>query len=259
MNRQKIRDIISEKNAPKICVPVMGTERESLMEELQNIRELPCDLVEWRADFLIERLAGESFGSVIRSLLGTLGFIRANLDKPVLFTIRTVREGGQADITVEDYFFVNRIVADSEMADMIDIEAFTAAGTDMVSEFVKYAHAADQMVLLSTHDFEKTLALEEMVEKYETMDELGGDVIKQAVMPQDEDDVARLLEAAAVTNENHPEKPLIAISMGELGMSSRICAGQFGSVITFAAGLNASAPGQIDAETLKGYLDQYYK
>ena len=78
-------------------------------------------------------------------------------------------------------------------------------------------------------------------------------------MPHAEDDVAKLREAAAVTNENHPEKPLIAISMGEMGMSSRICAGQFGSVITFAAGKNASAPGQIDAETLRGYLDKYYK
>jgi 3-dehydroquinate dehydratase-1 len=47
--------------------------------------------------------------------------------------------------------------------------------------------------------------------------------------------------------------------MGELGMSSRICAGQFGSVITFAAGKDASAPGQIDAVTLQGYLEKYYK
>jgi 3-dehydroquinate dehydratase-1 len=177
----------------------------------------------------------------------------------MLFTIRTAGEGGEADITAEDYFFINRMVADSKMADLIDIEAFIAEGTDLVSEFIRYAHAAEQMVVLSNHDFEKTPAVEEMVSKYDCMNELEGDIIKLAVMPHSEDDVAALLEAASLINDECPEQPLIAISMGELGMSSRICAGQFGSVITFAAGKDASAPGQIDAVTLQGYLEKYYK
>jgi len=145
------------------------------------------------------------------------------------------------------------------MADLIDIEVFIAEGTDQVSEFIKYAHEAEQMVVLSNHDFEKTPAVEEMVCKYDRMNELDGYIIKLAVMPHDENDAAALLEAAAITNEKYPEKPLIAISMGEAGMATRICAGQFGSVITFASGEKASAPGQIDAGTLQEYLDKYYK
>ena len=248
-----------KKGKPAICIPLTGKDRVELKAELDLIKNQPHQLVEWRADYLLADRKEETFWNVTREVLNTLGFLKAEVDVPVLFTIRTSREGGEIDIAEEDYIFVNRLIADSGMADLIDVEAFTAEGTDLVAEFIKYAHAAGQKVVLSNHDFEKTPAVEEMVQKYDFMNELDGDVIKLAVMPKSEDDVAALLEAAAVTEEKLPGKPLVAISMGELGMSSRICAGQFGSVITFAAGKNASAPGQIDALTLQGYLEEYYK
>ena len=248
-----------KKGKPAICIPLTAKNRAELEAELELIKDQPHQLVEWRADYQMAADKEKSFWDVTREVLNTLGFLKAELDVPVLFTIRTSREGGEIDIAEEDYIFVNRMIADSGMADLIDIEAFTAEGTDLVAEFIKYVHAAGQKVVLSNHDFEKTPAVEEMVQKYGFMNELGGDIIKLAVMPQSEEDVAALLEAAAATDEKHPEKPLVAISMGALGMSSRICAGQFGSVITFAAGKNASAPGQVDALTLQGYLDKYYK
>lgn len=244
---------------PAICIPLTGSSRQELAEEIKNLQGKPFRLLEWRADRMIAAMKGHSFWNVTRELLNTLGAIRADIGVPLLFTIRTAGEGGEADITAEDYFFINRMVADSKMADLIDIEVFIAEGTDLVSEFIRYAHAAEQMVVLSNHDFEKTPAVEEMVSKYDCMNELEGDIIKLAVMPHDENDAAALLEAAAITNEKYPAKSLIAISMGDAGMSTRICAGQFGSVITFASGEKASAPGQIDAETLQEYLDKYYK
>ena len=244
---------------PAICIPLTGKNRVELQEEVELIKEQPHQLVEWRADYMMAAMTGQSFWQVIREVVATLGFLKSIVQVPILFTIRTAREGGQVEIAEEDYFFINKMVADSRMADFIDIEAYGAPGTDMVSEFVRYAHAAGQKVVLSNHDFEKTPAVDEMVEIYRFMHELGGDIIKLAVMPHSEDDVAALLEAASLINDECPEQPLIAISMGALGMSSRICAGQFGSVITFAAGKDASAPGQIDAVTLQGYLNKYYK
>ena len=244
---------------PAICIPLTGKDRIELKSELELIKNQPYQLLEWRADYLMAANKENPFWNVTREVLNTLGFLKAEVDVPILFTIRTSREGGEIDITEEDYIFVNRLISDSGMADFVDIEAFTAEGTDLVAEFVEYAHAAGQQVLLSNHDFDKTPGVEEMIRKYDFMHDLGGDIIKLAVMPHNEDDVAALLEAAAAVNEKYPQKPLVAISMGELGMSSRICAGQFGSVITFAAGKNASAPGQIDAVTLQGYLEKYYK
>ncbi len=253
------REMELKSGKPAICIPLTGENRGELAAELQLIKNQPCQLVEWRADKMIAAMKSKSVWSIMRELLNTLGFLNAELECPLLFTIRTAGEGGDADIIAEDYFFINRMVAGSKMAELIDVEAFVAPGSDMVSEFVKYAHSLKQKVLLSNHDFGKTPPVDEMVSKYECMNELEGDIIKLAVMPHDENDVAELLEAAAITNEEYPDKPLVAISMGEMGMISRICAGQFGSVITFAAGKNSSAPGQIKAEVLKEYLDKYYK
>lgn len=252
-------EIVLKKGKPAICIPLTGKNRTELKDELELIKNQPHQLVEWRADFMMAENNGNSFWYISREVLNTLGFLKAELDVPVLFTIRTSREGGEIDIAAEDYIFINKLIADSGLAELIDVEAFTAEGTDMVSAFVEYAHNAGQKVLLSNHDFEKTPAVEEMVRKYDFMNDLNGDIIKLAVMPKEEGDVAKLLEAAAITDEKYPDKALVAISMAETGMISRICAGQFGSVITFAAGKNASAPGQIDALTLQGYLDEYYK
>ena len=162
---------------PAICIPLTGSSRQELAEEIKNLQGKPFQLLEWRADKMIAAMKGHSFRNVTRELLNTLGAIRADIGVPLLFTIRTAGEGGEADITAEDYFFINRMVADSKMADLIDIEVFIAEGTDLVSEFIRYAHAVEQMVVLSNHDFEKTPAVEEMVSKYDCMNELEGDII----------------------------------------------------------------------------------
>ena len=47
----------------------------------------------------------------------------------------------------------------------------------------------------------------------------------------------------------------IAISMGELGSYTRVMASKFNSPITFAAGRDVTAPGQLDIETMKMLLN----
>ena len=59
--------------------------------------------------------------------------------------------------------------------------------------------------------------------------------------------------------DTYGEIPFIAIAMSKLGATTRICGGEFGSVITFASGAEASAPGQLDAVTLQNFLLQYYQ
>jgi 3-dehydroquinate dehydratase-1 len=258
MNTFELDNVKSEKRMPAICIPVTGNTAEALKKEIDHIKNLPHQLVEWRADYLMASIENRSFWHMIREVLRVLGILKAELQVPILFTIRTAREGGEADIEEADYYFLNRMVAESGMADLIDIEAL-AGDAEMVKEFVEHAHKNGCGVVLSNHDFEKTPPVEKMVEKYQSMMELGGDITKLAVMPETEEDVAELLQAAAVVNEEYPDRNLVAISMGELGMVSRICAGQMGSVITFAAGKEASAPGQIDAVILQGYLEKYYK
>lgn len=73
-------------------------------------------------------------------------------------------------------------------------------------------------------------------------------------MPQNERDVMVML--AAMNESTAFCGPLIGISMGELGKVTRVRGGAFGSVMTFASKGKASAPGQIDAETLSKMLNE---
>ena len=75
---------------------------------------------------------------------------------------------------------------------------------------------------------------------------------------REQEDVLELLATATIMKDYYAEIPFIVISMGELGTNTRVCGGEFGSVMTFAAGKKASAPGQIGAVQLKQLLDKYY-
>ncbi len=74
-------------------------------------------------------------------------------EKPLLFTFRSAKEGGEQAISTEAYIALNRAAIDSGPVDMIDLELFT--GDDQVKETVAYAHAHDVKVVMSNHDFHK--------------------------------------------------------------------------------------------------------
>jgi 3-dehydroquinate dehydratase-1 len=51
-----------------------------------------------------------------------------------------------------------------------------------------------------------------------------------------------------------PDTPLITVSMGTLGIISRIAGGMFGSDMTFGAVEKTSAPGQIPIAELRASI-----
>lgn len=86
------------------------------------------------------------------------------------------------------------------------------------------------------------------------MQDLGADIVKFAVTPRSERDVLRLLDATLAMKEDHNTTPVITMSMGKLGVISRICGEVFGSAVTFGTAGKASAPGQLPANQLSIYL-----
>ena len=136
---------------------------------------------------------------------------------------------------------------------MLDLElALCLAHEARAKQAIDALHARGAVLVLSSHDFEKTPPRDVLVERYRQMEALGGDLPKIAVMPQNERDVMVML--AAMNESTAFCGPLIGISMGELGKLTRVRGGAFGSVMTFASKGKASAPGQIDAETLASML-----
>ena len=83
---------------PKICVPLTGGTAEELFQEAEKIKEAGADLAEWRADFY-ENLSDTD--RVVKTMGGIAGILSGI---PLLFTIRTEKEGGKAGISPE--FFI---------------------------------------------------------------------------------------------------------------------------------------------------------
>ena len=51
MNTVKIRNIEIGSGLPKICAPIVGTTKEDILVEAENIGSLPVDIAEWRVDW----------------------------------------------------------------------------------------------------------------------------------------------------------------------------------------------------------------
>ncbi len=83
----------------------------------------------------------------------------------------------------------------------------------------------------------------------------GCDIAKIAVMPKSSADVLALLGATEEMKQLFPNCPVITMSMGRLGMVSRLCGETFGSALTFGSAARASAPGQVPALELRRTLE----
>ena len=257
-----VRNVKIGKGMPKICVPIVGVTKEEIYEEAKNMKKLPVDLVEWRGDWFADILEPEQTAEVLGGLRKILG------RRPILFTFRTKKEGGEKEITAEEYEKINRQVIATGNADRIDVEIFidgekneTEDGGQegTVERLIREAHAHDVKVIASSHDFEKTPPKEVIISRLMRMQDAGADIAKIAVMPKDRADVLTLLSATEEMCREYARCPVVTMSMSARGVLSRLCGEVFGSAITFASAGKASAPGQMDVDELKEVLKILHK
>ena len=173
-------------------------------------------------------------------------------EMPILFTFRTSKEGGEKAIETPVYVELNQKISATGYVDLVDMEAFT--GDDAVKAVVEEAHKHGVKVVASNHDFDKTPAKSDIIYRLRKMQELGADIPKIAVMPQNKKDVLTLLAATEEMVNNYADRPIITMSMAATGVISRVCGEVFGSALTFGAVGKASAPGQMGAGELKEML-----
>jgi len=243
----QIRNLKLGEGLPKICIPLTASNLESLKKSMDALQTVPCDLVEWRADFY-ENFQNESVrGEALNVLREKLG------NTPLLFTIRTSREGGRAEIGTDEYRAINCSVIQTGLADLVDVEL--SRGDDIITGLVACAHSSGIRIIGSCHDFDKTPSKDAIVQTLCRMQALGADLAKYAVMPQCEQDVLTLLDATLTMKQAHTDTPVITMSMGHLGALSRVCGTFSGSAVTFGTAGHASAPGQLPADLLKTILE----
>ena len=132
----------------------------------------------------------------------------------------------------------------------VDIEI--EADDNQRNRIIEVAKKHQCEIIISYHNFEKTPEQEELESIIEICYNLGADVAKIAVQVNSHEENARVLALYG------KERRLVAIGMGELGITTRVMAPLLGAEFTFAAmdsGLT-TAPGQIPYSVMKKAIEK---
>ncbi|WP_407454127.1 type I 3-dehydroquinate dehydratase [Methanobrevibacter sp.] len=212
----------------RIAIPIFQKKYEDVIEVAQDCIDKGADILEFRIDALKNPDIDK-----IKNAIEEINF-------PMIATNRISTEGGSFKGTEEER--VNILYECCDLVDYVDIELQSN------DEYIHKIHDTGVTTIVSYHDFKKTPDLNEILYIVEKEHELG-DIAKVAFMPQDLEDTLTILAVLSHC------KDTIAISMGDLGSYTRVMAAKFNSPITFAAGTDVTAPGQIDIETMKALLN----
>ena len=246
-----VKNITLGEGIPKICVPLVGTTLPELQAEAAALKALAPDLVEWRSDFFGEVEDIAAVTEVLEEIQNLLPEI------PLIFTFRSAREGGEKEISTEYYIRLNQAAAESGLVDILDVELFNEEAD--IRGLINTAHNNAVFVIISNHDFQGTPSQEEIVARLRRAQELGGDLPKIAVMPQNAGDVLTLLAATNMMQEQYADRPIITMSMAGEGVVSRLAGEIFGSALTFGAAHKPSAPGQVAVAELRSVLELLHR
>lgn len=212
----------------KIAIPIFQNTKEAVIAVAEDCIYKGADVLEFRIDALNNPNSKE-----IKEIIEEINF-------PMIATNRIASEGGSFKGSEEER--VNLLLECIDLVDYVDIELQSD------DKYISLLNEGSAKTIISYHDFEKTPDLDEIYYIVEKEKKLG-DIAKVAFMPKDLDDTLKVL--AILSHYSNT----IAISMSDLGSYTRVMASKFNSPITFAAGTDVTAPGQIDIETMKSLLN----
>lgn len=250
MNVVVVRGIEIGIGQPKICISITGRNRMEIINQLNAVKDLRFDIVEWRVDFF------EELSDLIAIKEMLLDIDRILVNKPVLFTFRSSLEGGQRWIPADQYSDLIYTAIGTGVVDLTDVELFL--GDKFVENLITQVHRLGAKVIVSNHDFTKTPSKDKIVDRIKNMEYIGADIAKIAVMPKNKRDVLELMYATLEV-EDRIDIPVVTMSMSDLGMITRISGEIFKSAITFGAGYTASAPGQMPVQDLNQIISVIHK
>ncbi|GAB2027580.1 type I 3-dehydroquinate dehydratase [Lactovum odontotermitis] len=191
------------------------------------------DMVEWRADAL----------PADQILKAAPIFFEKFKDIPVLFTLRTVEEGGSFDQPELIYTYILRRILSEFTPDFVDVEAVSKpAVLEELTEFMP-------KLWLSYHNFQETP--ENLITMLADLAEKKPAAVKVAILPKVSADVWQLLQIAEVFRESH-KTPLVVIAMGKMGRMSRLIDS---APWTFAAAGHQPVCGQLTLSDTKRILE----
>lgn len=235
---------------PLICIPLTSVGETDLMSEIDEVISLSPDTIEWRADYFEKYMDHSKVYNILRCLRAKAGEI------PAIFTCRSHSEGGfrRIEDEIRAELYKNAIL--SGCIDVIDAEL--SFGKDNIEPIKALAVKTGVKLILSYHNFAETPTEEFIMEKIKNEIQWGADIAKAAVMPKDQGDALKLLNATYRARKEI-SSPLITMSMGPIGAFTRLAGWMFGSDMTFASGVNVSAPGQMPIGEMRKFIDALMK
>jgi shikimate dehydrogenase/3-dehydroquinate dehydratase type I len=219
----------------RICVPVC-VHRLDELPSATNAAASASDIVELRADCLP--------ASDAASILQTV----RELKRPLILTLRSPEEGGQSENNFDArrrfWTSLQQLPSDA----LIDLEL------DLVEEFSRGESTGSlkvdwRHVICSYHDFDRTP--DNLPEMFDRMVSTEAGIIKIAVHSADAIDCLAVFDL--LDRAKRIGRDLIAISMGEPGVMTRVLGPARGSFLTYGSidDERATAPGQLTAGELR--------
>ena len=215
----------------KLVVSIMPRTLEEA-QQLDRLRYDGADVIEWRADFLDKNEILTVAPAVFEKFAG----------REILFTLRTRGEGGQIDLTSEEYLAIIQDIQSIYHPDYIDFEFYSHR--EVFEQMLEFSN-----LVLSYHNFQETP--ENMMEILSELTSLSPKLVKVSVMAHNEQDVLDLMNYTRGFKTLNPEQEYVTISMGKVGKISRLTADLTGSSWSYASVGEESAPGQIPLENMR--------
>lgn len=207
------------------------------LDTLQQLLEQPallegCDIVEFR---LSEHTPLERSLELLPQM---------NALRPTLLTIRTCREGGTWDISDAERHQL--FLAFAGKVSAMDLEC----DSELLHQYFQPGIYGEQtLIIASHHNFERCVEVSELEEKLAKARQHGADLLKMAVIIDEEEELQRLKDFCVAT-----DFPLSLLGMGKLSLRSRIELPQTGSLLTYGYIDKPAAPQQPSCLEIKKAL-----
>ncbi len=226
----------------KICVsmPLVDENLDNIENKIENVLKEDVSFIEFRFDYL------KDFDNVDLILEKI-----SKYNKHSIYTLRPITEGGNyAEDDSKRVILLKKLALARPM--LLDLEYNTISTNDKLADFID-----DNGIrtLISWHDFAITPNQDFLVDLIDKM-RVFSHFIKIVTTANTIEDTIRIMKLYKLTGSS---LNLIAFSMGELGIISRVLCNVVGdSPFTYATVENAIAPGQLTIHQMKSIYSLFH-
>jgi 3-dehydroquinate dehydratase-1 len=226
----------------KLCVsvPLIDEELDNIEIIIDSLKKENFSFMEFRFDYLKE----------YENLDRILGII-SKIKNQSIYTLRPTNEGGQFPGDESERVSLLKKLAVAEPM-LLDLEYNSISTNDELADFIDHNNVR---ILMSWHDFTGTPSKEFMVDLIDNM-RVFSNYIKIVTTAKSIDDSINILGLYKLIDSGIN---LVAFSMGELGIISRVLCSIVGnSPFTYATIEKPVAPGQLTINQMKSIYSLFH-